>query len=35
MKFPEYPTVWLDALKKSKSKVVIPPDELFNLIWPD
>jgi len=28
-KFPEYPSVWLDVLKKSKGKVLIPPDELF------
>jgi tetratricopeptide (TPR) repeat protein len=34
-KFPEYPTVWLDALKKSKGKIIIPPDELFKEIWPD
>jgi hypothetical protein len=33
--FPEYPDVWLDALKKSNGKVIVPPDELFKLIWPD
>jgi hypothetical protein len=34
-KFPEYPTVWLDALKKSKIELIIPPDELFKVIWAD
>ena len=34
-KFPEYPEVWLDGLKKSKGKVIVPPDELFKVIWPD
>jgi tetratricopeptide (TPR) repeat protein len=34
-KFPEYPAVWLEALEKSKGKVIIPPDELFKVIWPD
>jgi len=34
-KFPEFPTVWLDALKQSKVKVIVPPDELFKLIWAD
>jgi tetratricopeptide (TPR) repeat protein len=34
-KFPEFPTVWLEAAKQSKIKVLIPPDELFKVIWPD
>jgi tetratricopeptide (TPR) repeat protein len=34
-RFPEYPAVWLDALKKSKGTVIVPPDELFKVIWPD
>jgi hypothetical protein len=34
-KFPEYPAVWLEALEKSKGKVIVPPDELFKVIWPD
>ncbi len=32
-KFPEFPALWLDALKQSKVKVIVPPDELFKLIW--
>jgi tetratricopeptide (TPR) repeat protein len=34
-KFPAFPAVWLEALKKSKVEVIVPPDELFKLIWPD
>ena len=34
-KFPEFPDVWLEAAKKSKTKLLIPPDELFKNIWPD
>jgi hypothetical protein len=34
-KFPEFPEAWLEAAKKSKVKVIVPPDELFKLIWPD
>ena len=34
--FPEFPAAWLEAAKRSKTKVlVIPPDELFKLIWAD
>jgi hypothetical protein len=34
-RFPEYPDVWLEAAKKTDSKLLIPPDDLFKLIWPD
>jgi hypothetical protein len=33
--FPEFPTVWLEAAKKSKTKLLVPPDELFQVIWAD
>jgi tetratricopeptide (TPR) repeat protein len=33
--FPPFPAVWLDAAKKSKIDVIVPPDELFKVIWPD
>jgi tetratricopeptide (TPR) repeat protein len=33
--FPPFPSVWLDAAKKSKVEVIVPPDELFKVIWPD
>jgi tetratricopeptide (TPR) repeat protein len=33
--FPEFPTEWIDAVKKAKIKVIVPPDELFKHIWPD
>lgn len=34
-KFPEFPTTWIEASKKSKGMLVVPPDELFKVIWPD
>jgi hypothetical protein len=34
-KFPEFPQVWIDAAKKSETKLLLPPDELFKSIWPD
>jgi hypothetical protein len=35
-KFPEFPDPWLEAAKKSDvALVLVPPDELFKLIWPD
>lgn len=33
--FPQFPDVWQEAAKKTKSKLLIPPDELFQLLWPD
>jgi hypothetical protein len=34
-KFPEFPSVWLEAAKKKEGTLLIPPDELFKTIWPD
>ena len=34
-KYPEFPDVWLEAAKKSSTKLLIPPDELFKSIWPE
>jgi hypothetical protein len=34
-KYPEFPQSWIDAAKKGKSKLLVPPDELFKTIWPD
>jgi hypothetical protein len=34
-KLPEFPSVWLDAHKKSRGKVLVQPDELFKQMWPD
>jgi len=34
-KYPEFPQSWVDAAKKSKTKLLIPPDDLFKSIWPD
>jgi hypothetical protein len=31
--FPLFPAAWLDAAKKSKVEVIVPPDELFKVIW--
>lgn len=35
VKYPEFPEVWLEGAKKGKTKLLIPPDELFKTIWPD
>jgi hypothetical protein len=35
-KFPEFPQTWLEAAKKSKTIIpLIPPEELFKILWPD
>jgi tetratricopeptide (TPR) repeat protein len=34
-KFPDFPQVWIDAMKNSQEKVIVPPDGLFKIIWPD
>jgi tetratricopeptide (TPR) repeat protein len=34
-KFPAFPTVWLEAAKRAKTKLLVPPDELFKVIWAD
>src|SRR5262249_2112923 len=34
-KYPEFPQSWIEAAKKSKTMLLIPPDELFKTIWPD
>jgi tetratricopeptide (TPR) repeat protein len=33
--FPECPDRWTDAAQSSRSKKIIPPDDLFKIIWPD
>jgi hypothetical protein len=34
-KYPEFPDVWVEAAKKAKTKLLLPPDDLFKSIWPD
>ena len=34
-KFPEFPASWVEAAKKSETKLLLPPDDLFKTIWPD
>ena len=34
-KFPEVPDRWRDAAASSRSKKVIPPDDLFRILWAD
>jgi hypothetical protein len=34
-KYPEFPDRWVAAAKKSETKLLLPPDELFKVIWPD
>ncbi len=34
-RYPEFPQNWLEAAKKSGTKLLLPPDELFKVIWPD
>jgi hypothetical protein len=34
-KYPAFPQIWIDAAKKSKTKLLVPPDDLFKVIWPD
>jgi hypothetical protein len=33
--FPEFPAVWMEAARKSEKTRLVPPDDLFKLIWPD
>ena len=33
--YPEFPQSWLDAAKSSETRLLIPPDDLFKIIWPD
>ena len=34
-KYPEFPDSWVESAKKTDSKILIPPDDLFKVIWPD
>jgi hypothetical protein len=34
-KYPEFPKRWVEAAKKNKNMLLIPPDDLFKSIWPD
>jgi hypothetical protein len=34
-KFPEFPTAWLEAARRSGTRLLVPPDDLFKEIWPD
>jgi tetratricopeptide (TPR) repeat protein len=34
-KFPEFPAVWLEAARRSQTRLLVPPDDLFKVIWPD
>jgi hypothetical protein len=34
-RFPEFPSVWLEAARKVEGTRLVPPDDLFKLIWPD
>jgi hypothetical protein len=34
-KYPEFPQSWVEAANKAESKLLIPPDDLFKIIWPD
>jgi hypothetical protein len=33
--YPEFPQSWVEAAKKSETKLLLPPDDLFKVIWPD
>jgi tetratricopeptide (TPR) repeat protein len=33
--FPAAPDRWTDAAQSTRSKKIIPPDDLFKIIWPD
>jgi hypothetical protein len=33
--FPEFPDAWQEGAKKTNKKQVVPPDELFQILWPD
>jgi hypothetical protein len=34
-KYPEFPDSWLRAAKMHRTKFLVPPDDLFKIIWPD
>ena len=34
-RFPEVPDRWTDAAESSRSKKIIPPDDLFIILWPE
>jgi hypothetical protein len=34
-KYPEFPQSWVEAAKKSETKLLLLPDDLFKTIWPD
>jgi hypothetical protein len=34
-RFPEFPAAWREAARRSGTKLLVPPDELFKVIWPD
>ncbi len=34
-RFPDVPDRWSDAAESSQSKMIIPPDDLFKILWPD
>jgi hypothetical protein len=34
-KYPEFPETWIEVAKKSSTKLLIPPDELFKTLWPE
>jgi len=34
-RFPEFPAAWLEAARRSGTKRLVPPDELFKVLWPD
>ena len=34
-KWPEVPERWNDAAQSSRSKKIIPPDDVFKILWPD
>jgi|GEM_PF-1754508 len=33
--FPKVPERWSDAAQSTRSKMLIPPDDLFKILWPD
>ncbi len=33
--FPEFPTEWVKAHAANNTQFIVPPDEIFKIIWPD
>jgi hypothetical protein len=33
--YPEFPASWIEGVKKAKSNLLVPPDHLFEVIWPE